>query len=196
MYANYIYEPYPRQFSFDANYLTSVLPEPIQQHQNSRSINVQNILPQNSKSDRDIGKPIGWLATETSAVKKSSHYSRPDDKNSRSGVDSGSTFKSDSENDKFKQFVTNESKYFKNNLAKLQNKIDAVLLNQKQIISKIDHLERSIKLGGGNEALNAKLVNEIRNALNIDFDIDLEVKPDDKMNKFTIKSIKEYKVSK
>ena len=40
-----------------------------------------------------------------------------------------------------------------------------------------------------------ELLKEIKDALNIDFDIDLEIKPDEKISKYSINSIKAYKAN-
>lgn len=72
----------------------------------------------------------------------------------------------------------------------LENKVETVISNQNKLLSKIDHIERDIKHTTG---LSPELLKEIKDALNIDFDIDLEIKPDEKINKYSINSIKAYK---
>ncbi len=197
MYASY-YDQYPRQYSFDAAYQH---PPPVQQqhlHAYNNSHTVPNALTPNNKphstfkSDREVTKAvIRTVATakvNRAKTRESYYYSSESDENAsspearaRNVVNMDGTVK----------FLKSESEYFRNSLAKLHSKLDAVLVNQNKIVSKMDHLDRAVKSGGG--TLTTDLVKEIRDALNIDFDIDLEVQPEDNLNKFSIKSIKEYK---
>ena len=69
-------------------------------------------------------------------------------------------------------------------------KLEQVLSNQARLLSKLETVDREIKSATG---LSPELLKEIKDALNIDFDIDLEIKPDEKINKYSINSIKAYK---
>ncbi len=77
----------------------------------------------------------------------------------------------------------------------VENKIELILLNQHKLISKVDNVEREAKTQNalGGVSMPAEFIKEIKDALNIDFDIDLEIKPDEKINKYSINSIKSYK---
>lgn len=75
-------------------------------------------------------------------------------------------------------------------LMMMENKFEQILTNQKNILSKVEHIEKDMKNGSG---MSPELLKEIKDALNIDFDIDLEIKPDEKINKYSINSIKAYK---
>lgn len=75
-------------------------------------------------------------------------------------------------------------------LIMMENRVETVLANQKSLLAKLDYLEKDMKLSTG---LSPELLKEIKDALNIDFDIDLEIKPDEKINKYSINSIKAYK---
>lgn len=75
-------------------------------------------------------------------------------------------------------------------LMMMESRIESMLANQKQLITRLEHFEKDVKLSSG---LSPELLKEIKDALNIDFDIDLEIKPDEKINKYSINSIKAYK---
>lgn len=76
------------------------------------------------------------------------------------------------------------------NVQSVNHKLEQVLINQKQLTSRVELIEKNMK---SNSALSPELLKEIKDALNIDFDIDLEIKPDEKINKYSINSIKAYK---
>lgn len=75
-------------------------------------------------------------------------------------------------------------------LMMVENRMELVLANQTKLLSRVDNLEKELKSSGG---LAPEMLREIKDALNIDFDIDLEIKPDEKINKYSINSIKAYK---
>jgi hypothetical protein len=74
----------------------------------------------------------------------------------------------------------------------VENKMELLLSNQYKLMSKVDTVEKDVKTSGAS-GISPELLREIKDALNIDFDIDLEIKPEEKINKYSINSIKAYK---
>lgn len=94
-----------------------------------------------------------------------------------------------SQNDVLHQ-ILKKTAHIEINVQSVNQKLEQVLINQKQLISRVETIERDMK---SSSALSPELLKEIKDALNIDFDIDLEIKPDEKINKYSINSIKAYK---
>ncbi len=76
----------------------------------------------------------------------------------------------------------------------VENKMELLLSNQYKLMSKVDTVEKEVKTSA-TSGISPELLREIKDALNIDFDIDLEIKPEEKINKYSINSIKAYKAT-